>query len=893
LLVTDLEKYGVPGKAIEILKREINTLWEPQEKAIEAGLFEGRSLIVVAPTSSGKTLIAELAALTIARRKMNVLYLVPLKALAEEKYEYLREKYEDLIKLAISTGDRTEHDSDLNEYETLIATYEKADALMRKNIGWFSDLGLVIVDEAQEIGGLTRGPDLEIMLTAIKQEIPDCQFLFLAASISNPEDFKGWLGESFEVVQSKFRPTKLLEGVYLRGRVEYNDGTYDHFETHSNYPRHAAIGLGVEIVSNGGQPLIYSATRFRTERMARDLLGRSDVFESVVNKKALWEAADELEKRLEEMGESTVLLLDCIRRGIGFHHSGLTVEERLFVEKLFRQRLLRIVVATTTLAEGLNFPASHIIFAHDWKGNHEALTLNEYKSIAGRAGRPRYYPIGKTILIATNRRMKERYQANYIIPSSAPVVSRLGEKESFRPQILSIITRFPKITKQGILDFLRKTFYGFLIGTGFSQIIGRIEMDLESLENDGFISISGENVAPTVFGLVTSQFRLNPTSSAIIRDGLKRLSKRTKITDFYIFHLICSTPDFSYALPRVSDYEEAFYAREFLQNTEEFLYTRTVNTASIKAAHILEDWVNEIPLLELTKNYGFYHGGISETMAGAASWLLGSFLSIAYSCDITLSDSYRSHIKELNKRVKYGVKEDKIDIIYLLDEAIGRARAKELVEAGYKDLSSITSVSIDELENIVRDRRIARFIKKKAMMAEEDKFLKSRAICLIGADELGIDKRIIRSLYDDPHDSFTDAVRQILTLMGIENELYQVTDESKPDIKIPIQQGVYVIECKSPTKRRPIRSAEAGQIMYKVLTVEEPVLGMSVIGRTEFDERAYPMAERGKFSLVTASVLQSLFFDVYTNNITKDEALSIIFKYGLVHYKSNYEYSSS
>lgn len=200
-----------------------DTLWPPQADAIKIGALEGKNLVIVAPTSSGKTLISEIIMTNVADRGGKVLYLCPLKALAEEKFRQFRRDYARFLSVAISTSDHTEYDSELAAYNVLIAVYEKADSLLRKNLTWFDDLGLVVVDEAQKLNDEGRGPDLEILLTAFKKRLPDCQFVLLTAALQNPDQLSKWLDG--ETLVSKWRPTMLVEGVFCRNKIEWNNGT--------------------------------------------------------------------------------------------------------------------------------------------------------------------------------------------------------------------------------------------------------------------------------------------------------------------------------------------------------------------------------------------------------------------------------------------------------------------------------------------------------------------------------------------------------------------------------------------------------------------------------------------------------------------------------------------
>ena len=141
---------NIPAELYDILEKEITKLRPAQEKSIKKGLLEGKNLLVCTPTASGKTLIAELAALkSIIENKGKAIYIVPLKALASEKYRDFKKRYGKTAKVAMSIGDNDSSDSYLAEYDLIVTTSEKLDSLIRHNSPWLSGVKTVIVDEVK------------------------------------------------------------------------------------------------------------------------------------------------------------------------------------------------------------------------------------------------------------------------------------------------------------------------------------------------------------------------------------------------------------------------------------------------------------------------------------------------------------------------------------------------------------------------------------------------------------------------------------------------------------------------------------------------------------------------------------------------------------------------
>ena len=221
----DLEsiKNRIPKELYEILKKDIEELRPAQKKAIESGLLDGKNLLVCTPTASGKTLIAELAALkSIIEGKGKAIYIVPLKALASEKLKDFKKRYDGIAKIALSIGDIDSADSYLIDYDLIITTSEKLDSLIRHHAPWLSLISTIIIDEIHLLNDPSRGPTLEILITILRQLLKKSQIIALSATIGNPEELAEWL--KAELVADDWRPVELHKGVYLDGEVEFSKG---------------------------------------------------------------------------------------------------------------------------------------------------------------------------------------------------------------------------------------------------------------------------------------------------------------------------------------------------------------------------------------------------------------------------------------------------------------------------------------------------------------------------------------------------------------------------------------------------------------------------------------------------------------------------------------------
>jgi len=216
-------KNKIPEGLYSVLENEkISELRPAQEKAIEAGLLEGENLLVCTPTSSGKTLIAELGMLNcVLNGNGKALYIVPLKALGSEKFNDFKRKYEGKAKVALSIGDFDTSDPHLINYDIIICTAEKLDSLIRHHAPWLSKIGVVVIDEIHLINDPGRGPTLEILITLLRTLLKKVQIIGLSATIGNPKELADWLDS--KLVLDTWRPVKLHKGIYVQGELTFKE----------------------------------------------------------------------------------------------------------------------------------------------------------------------------------------------------------------------------------------------------------------------------------------------------------------------------------------------------------------------------------------------------------------------------------------------------------------------------------------------------------------------------------------------------------------------------------------------------------------------------------------------------------------------------------------------
>ncbi|MHC1571245.1 MAG: DEAD/DEAH box helicase, partial [Methanosarcinales archaeon] len=377
-------------------RRGFAELYPPQEDAIWAGLLDGVNLLAAVPTASGKTLIAELAMLSHVLDGGKALYIVPLRALASEKYQRFKEFSEIGVSVGVSTGDLDSRDEWLADRDIIVATSEKVDSLLRNRASWISELTVVVADEVHLIDSASRGPTLEVVL-ALLQRMGDIQIIALSATIGNPREVAEWLGA--RPITGTWRPVELREGVAIGSAINYQDGEGHKVERIAGGDE--TVNLVAETLREGGQSLVFDSTRRNAEASAKRI---SKAIKNLLDDETL-SALREVASRIMETSETdtTRTLARCVAGGAAFHHAGLGSGHRSIIEDAYREGTLKVISSTPTLAAGLNLPARRVIIRgyKRYDPNYGALPIPvlEYKQMAGRAGRPGLDPYGEAITI--------------------------------------------------------------------------------------------------------------------------------------------------------------------------------------------------------------------------------------------------------------------------------------------------------------------------------------------------------------------------------------------------------------------------------------------------------------------------------------------------------------
>ena len=431
-------------------------LWYAQRKAINARLLDPTTTAVVVslPTSSGKTLLAELSIIQayVDDPESRIVYLAPTRALVTQVNLTLRRDLQGLgprIRVATPVFELNPVESDIlkGDYNVLVTTAEKLDLLIKSNHESVENISLVVVDEAHNIAEEARGARLELLLATLRRE-RDCRFLLLTPFARNARDLSFWLGEKQGAhIVLDWKPNDRVVGVFKKGRKKRKASErpllfHSLASAHSDCPSDVEIDLGkvpentttkerIAIegtkkwasVKSGGV-LLLAASRPKAVNRAESLAKNRPKVEN-------YPSIDLVCRFLDTEAGGDHPLSHLLKRGVAFHHAGLSPEARYFVERLVEESSISIICATTTLAQGVNFPLSAAVI----EGYHRSKRIKgqwlkeeikpwELWNIAGRVGRTLQDSVG-TIAFASTGAKDIRKIQEFLMKDADIVVSSL------------------------------------------------------------------------------------------------------------------------------------------------------------------------------------------------------------------------------------------------------------------------------------------------------------------------------------------------------------------------------------------------------------------------------------------------------------------------------------
>ncbi|XP_058411862.1 DNA polymerase theta isoform X1 [Diceros bicornis minor] len=588
-----LANWGLPTAVLEKYHSfGVKKMFEWQAECLLLGqVLEGKNLVYSAPTSAGKTLVAELLILKrVLEMRKKALFILPFVSVAKEKKYYLQSLFQEVgIKVDGYMGSTspTRHFSSL---DIAVCTIERANGLINRLIeeNKMDLLGMVVVDELHMLGDSHRGYLLELLLTKIcyiTKKSASCQadlssplsnavqIVGMSATLPNLDLVASWLNA--ELYHTDFRPVPLLESIKIGNSIydssmklvrEFQPmlqvkGDEDH-----------VVSLCYETIRDNHSVLLFCPSKKWCEKLA-DIIARefyhlhcqpeglvtsSEIPPVILEQKGLLEVVDQLKRSPSGLDS---VLQKTVPWGVAFHHAGLTFEERDIIEGAFRQGQIRVLAATSTLSSGVNLPARRVIIRTPIFSGR-SLDILTYKQMVGRAGRKGVDTVGESILVCKN---SEKSKGIALLQGSLkPVRSCLRRREgeevtgSMIRAILEIIVGGVASTSQDMQTYASCTFLAASMKEGKQGIqknqdsvqLGAIEACVMWLLENEFIQITeasdgteGKVYHPTHLGSATLSSSLAPTDTLDIFADLQRAMKSFVLeNDLHIVYLV--TPMF-------------------------------------------------------------------------------------------------------------------------------------------------------------------------------------------------------------------------------------------------------------------------------------------------------------------------------------------------------------
>lgn len=482
--------------ALEHFVRSLEYPLDPFQRTACERLEDGRSVLVAAPTGSGKTTIAEFAVM-LARRERNqrIFYTAPIKALSNQKFRELCAEYGD-DEVGLLTGDVNVR----GDAPIIVMTTEVLRNMIYADAPALDDLGFVVLDEVHYLGDRHRGAVWEEIILHLPQEV---RIVALSATVSNAEEFGDWIhavrGET-DVILSERRPVPLYQHVLTPKEL-----VPLYIGRDGELAARGKLNPELRRLGHGGRPpsrdrgQVYGARRSRTRGRApartRRRISHADIARSLDEtgltpaiififsrngcdqavRHCLYEgirltSQEEREEirrvtqhELRGLSEEERRVLGVrewaagLERGIAAHHAGMLPAFKAVVERLFQRRLIKLVFATETLALGINMPAKAVVIEKLDKFNGEErvpLTSGEYTQLTGRAGRRGIDTEGHAVVVWDDR-IDVDALAHLAGARSFPV------KSTFRPTANMAVNLLGRLTLEQALETLELSFAQF------------------------------------------------------------------------------------------------------------------------------------------------------------------------------------------------------------------------------------------------------------------------------------------------------------------------------------------------------------------------------------------------------------------------------------------------
>lgn len=487
--------------------------------------------------------------------------------------------------------------------------------------------------------------------------------------------------------------------------------------------------LALDTIKKDKQALVFVNTKRSAEKEAENISKKTKL-----ESKELEKLSEDILKALSRPTKQCERLAMCVKKGVAFHHAGLVSKQRELIEDAFRNKLIKIISCTPTLAMGIDLPAFRTILRDLRRYGAHGLAwipVLEYLQQSGRAGRPKFDKFGQSIAIAKTDAEKDKIYNTYILGEAEEIYSKLAVEPVLRTYLLSLIAANFVNTKKQIINFFSKTFWAYQY-----KDMHRLEMIIDKMLNllkewefirssrDEFVSadeIKNERLKATILGKRVAELYLDPLTASFFITCFKRAGKEP-IKEFPLLQMVCHTLEMRPLLrTRVKEYEkiESFLTKYDMLDQEPSMFESEYETYldSVKTSLFMFDWVNERDEEFLLEEHNIRPGEIRNKLQ-IADWL---FYCTEELCRLLQFQTIIKDIKKLRFRLRYGVKEELLTLLRL--EGVGRIRARKLFRNKIKTIADVKKTDLGKLTQILGK---ATALKVKKQVGQEIKEVKKK-----------------------------------------------------------------------------------------------------------------------------------------------------------------------
>ncbi|ELP84457.1 DNA polymerase theta, putative [Entamoeba invadens IP1] len=684
-----------------------------------------RNFVYSAPTSAGKTLVSEMLMVhRYCQTQRKTIYIVPYVSLGNEKAKYFAELFASTRNVVCGFfQSRPIH----TNFDIAVCTIEKANALVNKMIQdkTFQKVGMIVVDEIHMLADKSRGYILETLLSKVMYVGGHIQVIGMSATVPDIHVIGMWL--KAETYVCTYRPVELTENVVCENKVLSKSG-----EVLKTLCGGGEVNQIVELileVSEGGKGVLcFCSSKYGCEKMGKDIVANLKK-----RKKGGFGLNEDIETLRELMVEelrtnvngSDEELLKCVRCGLAYHHSGITQEEREILEKGFREGVLSLIIATSTLAVGVNLPASRVIFNRPYIGI-DFLDVGRYRQMCGRAGRLGFDTKGESYLfVKVNEKKKVLEMVNAVLP---PLQESVMENETSKmsQSILEGVEDKMIATEIDMEKYCRCSIYTVSDNpetVEYTQhnreiINNAIQILMGSLMVEESMNACGEKVyVTTQFGKATVNSGIGMDDALRVYSDLNEAKKKihadSELQVLYLVSAINTSSEVDWDVFE-RKYEElnetdreifnelkidVMFVREMQskKKTKEDVKLRKHQMAY--CALVLNDLIKERDISEVTKEYNIARGHLQALQTNTAA----SANIIAQFCVQLGWDMMYAVFAAIVDRLNYGVRRELVDLTRI--EGVKGRRARELYKWGLRSVDDVADATVDRVTDILQRMR--------------------------------------------------------------------------------------------------------------------------------------------------------------------------------------------